>query len=256
LDQFTESIANWAAAGCHASSSLTTTRLTAARLAVLAAWLEAIDPSVADTLVTAALSWNHAGATIADRAELYWLDGMVGVLQGNASRYQAAKRRLSDTSLTARHTAASLAAFWLNRDDPGRAADSLQIVADDVMRTGSYVMPAEALGRLLIARKLRKQNEPHQVERYLMWGDGGLNTPSSVGTRAALGSITTFERASALDAAGNREAAIKRYRQFHNSYDRAPSAHREMVAEAKARLAILDPVDSRQTKSVPPNVRK
>ena len=193
-----------------------------------------------------------ADAREGDRAELYWMEGMIGVLQNDATRYQNARRLFTDTTLLARHTSASLAAMWMNREDPSRAADSLLRVTDDVMRNGAYVLPAEALGRLLIARRLRQQNQPERVERYLMWGDGGMNTPSSVAARAAVGQVTTMERASALDAAGERDASISMYRQFINSYDMAPPAHREMLAEARARLAALEALDSRQSKTVQP----
>jgi tetratricopeptide (TPR) repeat protein len=230
-------------------------RLTAARLAVLAAWLEAVHPSVADTLVTAARSWDLARATSTERSELAWLDGMVGVMTGNESRFRNAMLALNDTTPTSRHTAGTLSAMWINRADPGKAADSLRGVSDDVMRNGGYVMSAEAIGRLLIARRLRQKNEPANVERYLMWTDGGMNNPIAVTPQYAVGPVTSFERASALDAAGQRDGAIRHYRRFLDAYDMAPPAHREMVAEAKSRLAALEALDSRQSKSVTP-VRK
>jgi hypothetical protein len=232
-------------------------RLTAARLAVVGAWLEAVEPSIADSVVTAAMSWNREDIPDSQRAELFWLDGMVGVLTGNAARYDSARQRLmADSTPVALHTATSLSAFWDYRTNQDRATNSIESLTEEVMREGRYVFPAEALGRLLIVRKLRKQNKPQLAERYLMWGDGALNLPSAISTYAALGPITTYERASALDAAGKQAEARDRYREFLQLFDKPTSKHRDMVETAKARLAALEATDVRQTKPVPPAERK
>ena len=50
----------------------------------------------------------------------------------------------------------SLAGLWLERSRPDAAGDSLRALTDEVMRTGQYLVAAEALDRLVVARLLRK----------------------------------------------------------------------------------------------------
>jgi hypothetical protein len=228
-------------------------RLSAARLAVLGAWLEAVDASKADSAVRRARAMSMEGAARADRAELSWLDGVVGVLLGDSARVRSALREISlDTSRIARHTTRNLAGLWLYRTNPEAAADSLRAVTDDVMTNGAFLLNAEALARLVIARSLRKKGENGAVERYLMWTDGALNTARTMGTGIPMGAITEFERAAALDAVGNREAAIKHYHRVVDNYDQPPAAHRAMIDEAKQRLATLEKADAPKTRTVPP----
>ena len=228
-------------------------RLAGARIAGLGAWLEAVDPHVADSIVRRARALPNASARALDRAELLWLDGVVGVALGDEQRVREAIRELSvDTSRLSRHTAGSLSGLWLNRTNPDAAADSLRVVTDDVMRNGSYVLAAEAVGRLVIARALRKRGEHAAVERYLMWPDGALNTPTLFGALMAAAPLTEFERGSAFDALGNRDAAIRHYRNFVDNYDQPPPAHRAKVDEAKQRLAALEKSDAPKARSIPP----
>jgi hypothetical protein len=227
-------------------------RLSAARVAGLGAWLEAIDPVIADSALRRARALPMKDASAIDRAEVRWLDGVVGVALGDSLRVQDAIKELTaDTSLLGRHSARSLAGLWLHRSKPDAAADSLRAVTDDVMRNGAYLLSAESLSRLVIARGLRKRGENGAVERYVMWTDGALNSAHLIGTQSAVGPFADFERAAAFDALGNRDAAIKYYRTVVDSYDQPPPAHRAMVDEAKQRLAVLQRTDAPKAKAVP-----
>ncbi|MES2523243.1 MAG: serine/threonine-protein kinase [Gemmatimonadota bacterium] len=248
---------NWAAAMEAAqrtddSALPVTVRMAAARIAALGAWLQAVDVSAADRVVRDARASMLAIADRRDRAELLWLDGTMGIVLGDEQRVRAAVSALAeDTLLLNRHTGRSLTGLWLHRSDPDAAGDSLRAVTDDVMRTGQYVVAAEALNRLVIARLLRKRDQPSKVERYLMWPDGGMNSPAAFSVSMAVGPVTAYERASAAEAAGDRAAAIRHYRTFVERYDQPPPAHRAMVDDGKQRLAALLRTDASKATAIP-----
>ncbi len=229
-----------------------TMRLTAARIAALGAWLEAVEPGEADLAVRRARDVLTADASRSDRAEMLWLDGTMGIVQGDEARVRNAIRELSaDTALVNRHTARSLAGLWLHRSNPDAAADTLRAVTDDVMQRGGFVMAAESLNRLVIARLLRKRGEHAKAERYLMWLDGAFNTPSTITVAMAVGFVTRYERASAFDALGDRAAAATQYRILLERYDQPPPAHRAMVDDARRRLAVMAKTDAAKTTALP-----
>ncbi|WP_411279402.1 serine/threonine-protein kinase [Gemmatimonas sp.] len=241
-----------AARRMEASTLPAALRLSAARVATLGAWLEAIEPAVADTVVRRAMAGGLAGTDTRSRVELRFLDGLVGTIFGDEPRVRSAIRLLfADSALLSQHTGRTLSGLWLARIAPDVAADSLRAVTEDVMQRGAYIMAAEAVGRFVITRALRKRGDAAAVERYLMWTDGGMNTPAEWTTLRTVLPIVQFERGSAFDAAGNREAAIIQYRRFVELYDQPPPAHRAMVEEAKERLAVLEKSDAPRTQAVP-----
>jgi len=219
-----------------------------ARTSALGAWLGTVDPMVADSAVQRARSFSGARPTSVDRAELSWLNGLVGVVRGDEPRVRGAMRELSaDTLSIYRNAARSLGGLWVNRSDPNRAADSLKAVSDDTMRSVWYVLAVEAVNRIVVARGLRRAGQSADAERYIMWPDARLSSPANAGTASVMSAITEFERGRAFDAAGNRTRAIVHYRRFVDKYDQPPPAHRAMVDTAKARLSALEkPVAGRR----------
>ncbi|MEJ7760974.1 MAG: hypothetical protein WKF55_15445 [Gemmatimonadaceae bacterium] len=216
-----------------------------ARTSALGAWLGTVDPMVADSAVQRARSFSEARPTSVDRAELSWLNGLVGVVRGDKPRVRAAMRELSaDTLSIFRNAARSLDGLWVNRSDPNRAADSLKALSDDFMRGVGYVLAVEAVNRIVVARGLRRAGQSANAERYIMWPDARPSSAANVVTVAVMSAITEFERGSAFDAAGHRASAAVHYRRFVAAYDQPPPAHRAMVDTAKARLSVLAKTDA------------
>jgi hypothetical protein len=201
-----------------------------------------VSASTADTVLRRAATLGTPNAR--DRAELRWMDGVVGIAEGNGARVQAAVAALTaDTLPLASYLRRSLAGLWLHPSDPTAGADSLLALSDETMKSGQFSIVAAALDRLVVARALRQRGAPGDVEHYLMWPDASVNSGRAVGV-TAIAPLVLFERGVALDEAGQRSEAARHLRDFVNAYDRPPAAHVDMVADAKARLGRLETTDA------------
>ena len=228
-------------------------RMTSARLAVLGAWLGAVDVFAADSTLRRVRALPADESTNADRVELRWLDGLEGVMLGDEQRVQRARRELlPDTTSAARYAARSLAGLWLARSNVEGGADTLKAVSDAAMRDGRFLVSVEAVDRLVIARALHRRGAPAEAERYLMWPDAATNNMRGLTVRLSMLPLVNYERGVALEEAGNRTAAAYRLRRFVTAYDQPPAAHRELVADAKRRLAQLEATDVPARRTVAP----
>ncbi|HEV7991118.1 MAG TPA: serine/threonine-protein kinase, partial [Gemmatimonadaceae bacterium] len=220
-------------------------RITSARVAVIGAWLDAMDVAVADSALARAHAIHDDDAQPIDRLELQWLDGVQGVLTRNEARVQTARRAIAaDTTLMAHHLARSLAGLWLTRTSADAGADSLKALTDESMREGAFLLSVEAIDRMVVARALRKRGQPAEVDRYLRWPDAATNVIRSMTVKYPFAPLVNYERGVALDEARNRAAAVYSLRQFVRSYDMPPAAHRGLVEDAKKRLARLEAADA------------
>jgi tetratricopeptide (TPR) repeat protein/TolB-like protein len=224
------------------SSQSMSIRQTRARMAALGSWLDAVDPAVADTLVRRARTLSGTPSPL-DRAELHWLDGLVGITSGDARRVEAARVALRSDSLPfASYFDRSLGGLWLHRENASAGADSLKALSDETMQSGGFSVVAAAIDRLVVARALRQRGAPAEAERYLMWPDAAVNTGRSMSVVFIM-PLVAFERGVAFEEAGQRSEAIRHLRTFLKLYDRPPPAHAGMVEEAKSRLARLENAD-------------
>ena len=227
--------------------------MTGARLAGLGAWLGAVEVATADSALHRALAITGSDTVPTDRLELQWLDGLLGVLQGDEPRMRRAHRALTiDTTHRARSVARSLAGLWLSRTNAEAGADSLKAVEDELMRVGAWTGSVIAIDRLAVARALRKRGKPAEVERYLMWPDAAANATRNVVVKFALSPLVSYERGVAFDEAGDRRSAAFHLQKFLVAYDQPPAAHRGLVADARKRLAALEKTDAPGRKAVAP----
>jgi len=211
-------------------------RMTGARLAGLGAWLDAVSVATADSALHRARAITTADTVPTDRLELQWLDGLLGVMQGEEPRMRRAHRALmTDTTQRARSVARSLAGLWLARADVEAGADSLKAVEDELMRVGGWTGSVIAIDRLAVARALRKRGQPAEVERYLMWPDASANATRNIVLKIALSPLVRYERGVAFDEAGDRRAAAYQLQRFLDAYDQPPASHRGLVDDAKRR---------------------
>ena len=236
------------------SSSLQfASRASNARVAVLGAWLGAVDARTADDALRRVKAMRQDDMTGTDRIELKWLDGLQGVNLGDEARVRSAERELaSDTAHAARYGARSLAGLWLDHAKTSGAADTLKAVSDAAMREGGFLLSVESIDRLVIARALRKRGTPANAERYLMWPDAGINTARSATVQNSVGPLTRYERGIALEESGNRTAALYQLRKFVNAYDQAQPAQRGLLDDAKTRIAKLEVTDAASKAKVAP----
>jgi hypothetical protein len=220
-----------------------TMRLTAGRLAVIGAWLGAVSPATADSILQRERQLPDAEASLADRVELRWLDGLMGVTLADEPRLRAAATLLtSDTVAFAGFSARSLAGLWAARSNRPGAADSLRAVSDAAMREGS-LLSVEAVDRLVVGRALRGEGKPAEAERYLMWADAAVNTTRSLSISTSLAPLVEYERGMALDEAGNRAEAARHLGRFLESFDRPSAAQHTMIEEVRQRLTQLQSGD-------------
>lgn len=222
--------------------------MASARLAVIGAWLDAVPSDEAAAALQRVRAVRGIDDVLSQRVELNWLDGLLGVVENDSARVRRATALLRADTLTgarlARAAAASLEGAWLARTRPDDASVALKAQSDSAMANGGFLLSIESVNRLIVARGLRRQGKPAEAERYLMWIDGGYNSPTTISTSAGLGSLTSYERGVALDEAGQRDAAMYQLRRFVRDYDQPPAAHEGFVSDAKSRLARLSVGDA------------
>jgi hypothetical protein len=229
-------------------------RFASARVAVMGAWLGAVEPQTAETVLRRVQSLPRDRATRDDRVELFWLDGLQGINLGDEARVRRAQRELtSDTSLAVRYAARSLTGLWLDHTKANGAADTLKAVSDVAMRDGGFLLSIEAIDRLVVARALRQRGTPADAERYLMWPDAAINTARSGTVLNSVGPLARYERGIALEEAGRRADALYQLRKFVAAYDQPQPSQRGLVDDAKQRIAKLEITDAAsKPKLVPP----
>jgi hypothetical protein len=219
----------------------------------MGAWLGAVDVQTAESVLHRVQALPRDKATRADLVELNWLDGLQGVNLGDEARVRRAQRQMtSDTALAVRYAARSLTGLWLDHTKSSGAADTLKAVSDAAMQDGGSLLSVEAIDRLVVARALRQRGAPADAERYLMWPDAGINTARSATVQNTVGPLVRYERGIALEEAGRRADALYQFRKFVAAYDQPQPAQRELVDDAKQRIAKLEVTDAAPKSKVAP----
>ena len=85
-----------------------------------------------------------------------------------------------------------------------------------------------------------------------MWTDASTNIPSNISAKLPLSPLVHYERAVALEEAGDRDGAAYRLHRFLVAYDQPPAAHRGLVEDARKRLAALEKRDAPATRAGAP----
>jgi len=229
-------------------------RSSSARIAVMGAWLGAVDAQTAESVLRRVQALPRDTAPRAELVELIWLDGLQGINLGDEARVRRAQKEMaSDTSRAVRYAVRSLTGLWLDHTKTSGAADTLKAVSDAAMRDGGFLLSVEAIDRLVVARALRQRGAPADAERYLMWPDAGINTARAATVQNAVGPLVRYERGIALEEAGRRADALYQLRKFVAAYDQPQPAQRGLVDDAKQRIAKLEITDAAaKPKMVPP----
>jgi hypothetical protein len=217
------------------------------RLAVVAAWLGALDPSLA-TAQRAAVTEVRDQLQPGSRAELAWLDGLLAVSRNDPQALAAARRSLIGTdSMTARFLDRSLGAFTFALiGRRSQAADSLTALEHERAESGWSRRRSDshpfltAVNRLAAARWLVERGDAAAAERLLTWHQAVLFPMRE--TRQAnvtIEPLAYLEQARVAEALGRDDDARTYYQRFLWRYDLPTDSHRHLVDEARTALVRL-----------------
>jgi hypothetical protein len=212
-------------------------------LAVVGAWLGAVDQHEADTRRRAAVTLAQGNR--ADRAEVAWLDGLRAVSRRDRralAEARAALRRVEDPSVKAldRSLAAFDAALSGATGAAGTAMAGLEwqeaaLAAPDFTRHPYTV----AVDRLAAAQWLAASGDADQALRLLTWVDGSYSIHPGTVYSLMMTALVDLERGRIEEQQGRAGSARSHYRQFLRRYDRPVIGHRRLVEEAKAAMVRL-----------------
>lgn len=209
--------------------------LGAYRLAVVAALVGAVDASVARARQPGAAR----GARSDDaRAELHWLDGVLGFVDGDRARLESASDSLAsmsgDVATLLRQSLGALdRGLRGQRDVAARQLVGMETARAERLYAEDHRFPAlRAVQRIIAARWLAEAGGHAESERVLGWVEGEYAVDLAPEILNFVIGPVTWERARIAEAAGDAEAAARLYREFLRTYDLAPRPHGEMVAHA------------------------
>ena len=207
-------------------------------LAVVGAWLGAVDQREAESRRPAAVALAQADR--ADRAEVAWLDGVAALSRRDRRALVEARAALRGA------------------EDPGGRALDRSLAAFDAALAGDTVAAGKALAGLeweeaavtapdfvhhpftiavdrLAAAHWLAAAQPDQALRLLTWVDGPFLLHPSTLVNIMMKGLADRERARIEERRGRTDAARGYYREFLRRYDRPMLAHRAMVQEARVR---------------------
>ncbi|HEX6050228.1 MAG TPA: serine/threonine-protein kinase [Gemmatimonadaceae bacterium] len=214
------------------------------RLAVVAAWLGAVDARMA-AAQRPAVERVLGHLRPESHAELGWLDGLLGVARNDAHALAAARRSLADTdTAAARFLDRSLGAFAAAlAGRRAEAADSLVAIEHERAEFGWSRWRSDshpfltAVNRLAAARWLAERGDAASAERLLTWHQAVLFPLRDTREANLIAEpLAYLEQARVADALGRATLARSYYERFLWRYDAPEAAHRHLVDEARAAL--------------------
>jgi tetratricopeptide (TPR) repeat protein len=222
-------------------------------LAVVAAWLGASPPALADSQRPAAIAVLRQLADSAHRNEIRgrvaWFDGLLAFARGDRRALQAARGAAAGSGhYQADRIERSLAAFESalsgNLKRAGQALAREDALCAEQEACSSFT-PHVAIHRLAAAHWLQETGDEETAARLLRWQDanwiGWLWTLTY-----ALAGPAYLTRARIEESRGGDSLAQEYYRQFLRRYDQPMPSQRHLVEEARAALVRL----SRETEAV------
>lgn len=184
------------------------------------------------------------------RAELAWLDGVLGFARDDGAGLIDARQRVAQSGGEfAPLLIASLDALTLRRDGRREAAIAMLLAAEDSSadRYGPnrirHIHPyVPTVNRVLLGRWLLEAGRPTEAARLLSWNEAVLpGAPLLEVVNRTVGLLGTYERARAEESMGRIEEARTHYRRFIDAYDHPAEPLRPLVENARARLHALTP---------------
>lgn len=220
-------------------SPLAQGRVIGYRLAVIGAWLGAVDPSIVSAWrVRAAGSTDRLSPAF--RAELAWLDGLVADTRRDVTALAAARTALRQTGAPEVELLdSSLAAFGYElAGDRPRAVALLLALEHDRYRVDDVHSYLAGVHRLTASRWLAMSGNAAGAARLLTWHEAiGSRSAQVLHASALLAPFAYLGRAPLLERLGQYDEARAHYERFLALYDSPLPAHRGLVDEARAGVA-------------------
>ena len=246
---------NWAGAGAWDSAMVALNALAgmdpdgqraldAYRLAVVGAWLGAVDTAIAigfeQPVVVAEGRLNRS-----QRAERLWLDGLLAFARGDRVRLASARSALARVDTAAVPLLQrSLAGFETALRDPtegGRALARLEWDRLEIREDGYAAFPyLVAVDRLAATRWLLAAGDTSQAVRLQTWSEAIVVELGYTRARAVAAPASFLERARLAEARGQKELAMQHYRSFLRRFVRPDARVKHLRDEAEAALARLE----------------
>jgi len=217
------------------------------RLAVVGAWLGALDAAQATGRRAAAVKYL-GGLPLEDstsahdsRASLAWGDGMLAVLRQDQHGLATARLSVQQSGAEgAEFMDRSLAAFELNlRGATRQAADSLadlDLAASETELLSSRDPYARSINHLAASRWLLQVGDTTRAVRLLTWHEADWDRL----VFQLFAPLAYYELARIEEAQGLSDLAREHYQQFLRRYDTPVPAHQHLVDDAKAALRKLN----------------
>jgi len=212
------------------------------RLAVIGAWLGAIEPSAAAVRRDRAYAAS-ASLRPMDFAELAWLDGLLASVRRDSVALAFARDALRRThAVEAALMDSSLAAFASGlAGDRARALELLLALERDRYRISNIHPYLAGVDRLTASRWLAASGDTAGAASLLTWHEAiGYRNPQALHANALLAPIAYLERAPLLDALGRHDEAREHYEHFLDAYDAPVPALRPLVVKARSSLSRTD----------------
>jgi serine/threonine-protein kinase len=245
---------SWAARGAGDSALVAMDRLVASGadsaaalrsygLAVVGAWLGALDPR--EAAARRALALAAARSDSSRRAEVAWLDGLAAYAQGDRHALEQARAALREwegpaSTAAVRSLNAFAQALGGSTREGGETMARLEWEEAALGSPGFATHPYTiAVDRLAAARWLAASGDADEAARLLTWVDGPFLLHPSTPYSIALTGLVNLERGRIEEQRGHPELARMYYREFVSRYDRAMPGQRHLVEEARAGIARL-----------------
>jgi serine/threonine protein kinase len=217
------------------------------RLAVVGAWLGALDAAQATGRRAAAVKYlgglplDDSTSAHDGRASLAWADGMLAVLRQDQHGLATARRSVQQSGAeSADFMNRSLAAFEMNLQGATRqAADSLaalDLAASETELLGPRDPYARSIDHLQGSRWLLQLGDTSRAVRLLTWHEADWDRL----VFQLFAPLAYYELARIEEAQGLNDLAREHYLQFLRRYDTPVPDHQHLVDEAKAALRKLN----------------
>jgi hypothetical protein len=218
--------------------------LDAYRLAVVGAWLGAVEPAVAQAQRAPAAAIVRSGNR-SERAELLWLDGLLAFRLRDRAGLAAARAALAESDTGAvpllRRSLTGFEAALGNPAEGGRLLARLEWDRPEIQADGYHEYPyLVAVDRLAAARWLLAAGDTSQATRLLDWADGQVTNLGFLRGLVVGATESFLERARIAEARGEHAQAALHYRSFLRRFALPDARHLHLRDEAEAALARIE----------------
>jgi tetratricopeptide (TPR) repeat protein len=209
------------------------------RIAVVGAWLGALDPALASARRKAAAEAVEQMNSPWRQAELFWLDGLLAVSKRDPTGLRQARRGLQQSDTTASMLPMqSLGAFELEL--LGRRREAAESLGAVLGWGKAWIGPYWGVNHLAAARWFAAEGDPDRAARLLPWWQAMRGEVGFIHGAVVLDGPSILEMARVEAQRGNHDLARDYYHHFLWLYDMPSSTMQHLVDEARAAVRRLE----------------